>query len=91
MKILGITSTFVYVALGYFGAALSLHGPDPLLYVAPILAFIAIISLWWIYFTVQRHNLKHSVLIFVASALGIIILLTGAIIGSMVLLDALLY
>lgn len=82
-KTIGIIFTIIYTLIAFFlGVLMSVHGPELTLQFSIVVLGIAIGILWWIYFFVERKNFTRSSTIFSFSAIGVGILLVGAIIAS---------
>lgn len=82
-KTIGIIFTIIYTLIAFFlGILMSVHGPALTLQFSIGFLGIAIGILWWIYFFVKRQNFRRSSMIFFFSAIGVGLLLLGAIIAS---------
>ncbi len=78
-KTIGIIFTIVYILGAFF---LGVHGPELILPFSIGFLSIAIGALWGSYYFVKRQNFRRSSVIFFFSAVGVGLLLVGAIITS---------
>lgn len=82
-KTIGIIFTVIYALIAFFlGVLMDIHGPELTLPSSIGFLSIAIGILWWNYFFIKRKNVRRGSMIFFFSAVGVGLLLVGAIIAS---------
>src|SRR5690242_16329662 len=82
-KWIGFLFTLIYIVLaGFMALIMSVHGPELIGYFAAAYLLIAVAALWWIYYFVERRQLRRSRLIFSLSGSGLGLLLAGTLFAS---------
>jgi hypothetical protein len=86
-KVTASIAVLIYILIGFFFFAASVHGPNALPYFTAVYLFLALAATWIIYSRIERKNPPRKTFIFAGLCSGIAVLLAGLSFGSLIWLS----